>query len=160
MRKERYNLCKKLIDEVKWNINLDTGEVIGERGGKGFIGNKGYLRLRVRVNGKNTDFKVHEIVAIAGGLNPSGTTIDHINSNKLDNRLCNLQLLSRADNSSKANKGSKSRFAKLSDNDVKEIKLLLLDGKLSQGCIGWLYNVSQSTITRINKGNTWKDIQV
>lgn len=50
--------------------------------------------------------RVHRLVWTAfNGFIPDGLTIDHINSNCSDNRLSNLQLLTREQNTSKAAKG-------------------------------------------------------
>lgn len=107
MNKERYDMCKKLIEEGRWNIDLAKGVVIGKRGSIGRPdGSNGYLKHTICYMGKNYNFRDHEIIAIAGGMYPVGVTIDHINGNKLDNRLCNLQLLSNADNIRKSQVGT------------------------------------------------------
>lgn len=68
---------------------------------------KDYLLLNLYKNGKKKQFLVHVLIYTSfNGPIPDGMTIDHINSIKSDNRLENLQLLSGADNSRKANNKS------------------------------------------------------
>ena len=64
---------------------------------KGYDTGDGYLKVCIKQKNKS----IHQLVAAAFIENDQPDlkdTIDHINSNKLDNSLCNLQWLSRADN--------------------------------------------------------------
>lgn len=66
--------------------------------------NRGYLRVPLVKNGRRKLAHLHRIVAEAFIPNPKGLTdVDHINGNKLDNRVENLQWMSRGDNLRKAN---------------------------------------------------------
>lgn len=102
MNRKRFELCKKYIEDGGWIIDLDKGIVTGKKGSTGCVDATGYLILGIGYEGVVVNFGVHEIIAVAGGLIPIDTTIDHINGDKLDNRLCNLQLLSNVDNVKKA----------------------------------------------------------
>lgn len=166
MIKDRYELCKRFIAEGRWEIDLENGIVTGKFGSKGTPDGSGYLQVGVSYNSKCYIFKVHEIIAIAGGLDITNTTVDHINCNKQDNRLCNLQLLSRESNISKAHlgkegsKGSVNGYSRLTEEQVAEIKMMLIDGRLSQTCIAWLYDVSISAISAIKHNRLWKHVEV
>ena len=153
MRKDRYELCKKLIEKGQWQIDLETGIVTGKRGSHGRLNNSGYLEVGVTIEGKCVNFTVHEIIVIAGGLNPTDATIDHINSNNQDNRFCNLQVLSLFDNLSKGAIGNK-RAAKITESDAYNIRQLLSEGK-TQKYIASMYNVDQSLISLIKNNKIW-----
>ena len=71
---------------------------------------RGYIQVNLSKDKKILNKKVHQLVAMAF-LNhiPDGTyrlVVDHINNNKLDNSLQNLQLITNRENCSKDRKGS------------------------------------------------------
>lgn len=84
---------------------------------KNNIGTTGYyfVILRDRKGNKKT-IKVHQLVAIAFlGHIPNGhkLVVDHIDNDKLNNNLSNLQIITNRQNSTKENKGS-SKYAGVS----------------------------------------------
>lgn len=69
----------------------------------------GYLHVTLNKNGISKNVKIHQLVAVAF-LNfiPDGThkfVVDHIDNNKLNNNLQNLQLLNNRQNCSKEKRG-------------------------------------------------------
>lgn len=63
---------------------------------------KGYKIVSLSKNGKWKSFLIHRLVYGAFvGIIPDGYQIDHINNNKTDNRLQNLQLLTVSENNKK-----------------------------------------------------------
>ena len=60
---------------------------------------KGYLAVQLRKDGKGKSYYVHRLVGLAFIPNPQNLeTIDHIDGNKLNNDVSNLQWLSRTNN--------------------------------------------------------------
>lgn len=85
----------------------------------------GYMQVVLNYNKKKKSLKVHQLIAIAFlGHEPCGLdlVVDHINNDKLDNRVENLQLISHRENVSK-------------------------DKKSSSGCIGVSWDKSRSKWT-------------
>lgn len=57
-----------------------------------FIGNSGYYQVKLRINGRQVNKSLHRLLAETFIPNPNKfRTINHINGNKLDNRLENLE---------------------------------------------------------------------
>jgi len=66
----------------------------------------GYYKPTLYKDGKYKTFRLHRLVWEAfNGAIPDGMVVDHINFNRADNRLSNLQLLSRGDNARKRSDG-------------------------------------------------------
>lgn len=87
----------------------DDGQVLGWHKGhyarrklKPSISRCGYAMQKVQIGGKTVNKGIHRMMAETFLLNPLGLTdVDHINGNKLDNRLENLQWLTHQENCKK-----------------------------------------------------------
>lgn len=61
--------------------------------------NKGYLQVELRKDGKRKGFLVHRLVVTSFiGPIPKGMEVNHINEDKRDNRLENLELVTHKEN--------------------------------------------------------------
>jgi len=95
---------------------------------------KGYLRLCLQHDGRPVSVMAHRLVyRVATGLIPEGLTINHKNGNKTDNRPMNLELATPQQqalhsvytlgkNRTLFQHGERHRMAKLTNNDVEEIR--------------------------------------
>jgi hypothetical protein len=86
------------------------------------IDSSSYYYVGFSKNGKGKKFRIHQLVAMAF-LNhiPCGhkIVVDHINTNRLDNRLENLQLISNRENISKDRKNKSSKYVGVSWHKIK-----------------------------------------
>tara|TARA_S200002703_G_C3717764_1_gene220507 strand:+ start:216 stop:725 length:510 start_codon:yes stop_codon:yes gene_type:complete len=124
-----------------------------------------YMIVGLRSNGKTKQHLVHRLVMAAFvGECPEGHEVDHIDGDKTNNRLENLEYVTRQENSDRAiamglrdNKGEKHGRSKLTEQDVRDIKDRLWNGE-SQSSIAADYPVGTTTISHIYTGFTWKHI--
>ena len=123
----------------------------------------GYLyQIMKRNNGKHMKISVAKIILTTFQGTPPKDMIDptteHINSQRTDNRIDNLTWLERSENSStrkNTGKGESNSKAKLTENQVRRICELLVEGKMTIVEIAKKYNVDPSCISSIKQHRNW-----
>ena len=131
------------------------------------IDTKGYEKVTLS-NGNRCDTKrVHRLIleTFKPHVNMIDLQVNHIDGNKLNNHLTNLEWLTRRDNMLHAqdiglidNRGERSPNATLSETDVLEILQRLDTGELQKE-ITLDYGVSQQCVSKINRGLTWRSVK-
>lgn len=129
----------------------------------------GYLRLELADKfGKSKMHSVHRLVAKAFLTNTDQKPqVNHIDGVKSNNVISNLEWCTAFENTQHACDtklresyiGETNPKAKLTAIQVKEIKRLLTEKKLSQTQIAKLFGVSRSAISLIKIGKNWNHIQ-
>lgn len=116
-------------------------------------------------NSKDKSITVHRLVATHFIPNPlSLPEINHIDGNKHNNHVSNLEWMTHKDNVQHAvdnnltNKGEKSFLSKLTNDKVLEIRNLKENENLSYRKISILYGVKPNTIKSIILRKTWRHI--
>lgn len=88
-------------------------------------------------------------------------TVNHIDSNKKNNHISNLEWMERGKNSSiRKNKGQGilNHEAKLTEEQVEEVCVYIVNTNMSFGDIAKIVGVHSSTINNIVRGENWKSI--
>lgn len=139
---------------------------VKERIIKPYIGNNGYYTVSFSVNGKTKSILAHRALAIAFIPNPQGKhQVNHIDGNKLNNSLSNLEWATGAENIQHAyNVGLRARGegvkgSKLTQKKVLIIKKLLISKKYSMKRIGKAFGVSGTIISLIKSKKKWKHVK-
>jgi hypothetical protein len=140
----------------------DKGRVRSFKSGKAKIlklgkDGSGYPIVCLYKNGRGYWFLVHRLVAEAFlGFPEDMLEVNHKNGVKTDNRVENLEWLTRSDNHKHAIKTG-LRKTKLSENQVLEI-LDMLDAGVPQTEIAEIFNIAQSTVSMIKSGRRWSHL--
>ena len=151
-----YGSIRSLDHYVKSKVNkrIQYGRVR-----KPQLSKKGYLQISIIKNGKKLNTGIHRLVAIAFIPNINNyEQVNHIDSNKLNNNVSNLEWCTNKQNADHATKnnlrrcnyGEKHHMTKLKDKDVFNVRKLLSLGK-TQTEIARIYNVSNTAIYYISK---------
>ena len=131
----------------------------------------GYVQVGLQKEGVAETHLVHRLVALAFlGPCPVGTEVNHKDLNKHNNRIENLEYVTRSDNHRHAYRnganfyspipnhyGEKIGTSKLTDDLVKTIITRCLAGE-PQSVVARDYGVSGPAVTHIMSGATWKHI--
>lgn len=126
---------------------------------------KGYRVVSIRNGDVKKQCRVHRVIWIAkNGIIPDGLVVDHINNDKLDNRISNLQLLTAKDNSTKASKdglylsGNENPVTVLPEEKRIEVALMYQTGEFTMRQLAERYGISKSRVQQIVKTYGWTDI--
>ena len=102
---------------------------------KPILEKSGYYNVFLYKNSKSKNFKVHQLMAVCF-LNhkPCGfkIVVDHVNNDKLDNRIENLQLVTNRENNSKGKKNKTSKYTGVSKHKStgKWVSYIRINGKV------------------------------
>jgi hypothetical protein len=133
------------------------------------LNNSGYLRVAISAHQLHKYLYVHHLVTLTFiGQRPDKADVNHKNGIKTDNRVANLEYITRADNMKHArenglhdNRGEKQWNSKLTEEQVREFRLA------HNTCgIGYEYlsliaqdlGVSERTLRDVLEGKTWRHI--
>lgn len=127
----------------------------------------GYLQMnfsRCDGTGKSKTILVHKLIAMTFLENPNNLeNINHIDGNKQNNAIENLEYCTRSENLKhafamglhKARKGEESPRAKLTNEQAQEVRKLYREKRISQQKIAGFFNVSQRTVSKIVNGKRY-----
>lgn len=128
---------------------------------------QGYLTVGLSCNGIRRTFKVHRLVCISFIPNEKNLPqVNHINGIKDDNNISNLEWCSSRDNSKHSYDmglqdkmfGESNGRSKLKESCVVKIRSLLNDNDLTQKEIANMFNISNSQVSAIKTGRSWRNI--
>jgi len=141
---------------------VDSGRILRRRGGNGYD-----VAVLFR-NGVRNQRLVHRLVVEAFvGIIPTGLQVNHINGDKLDNTLSNLEIVTPSQNTTHAYrvlnciprpKGESHSNAMLSEDQVRSIRREYGGGSETLGKLGAKYGVGISAIWLIVKRKNWKHL--
>lgn len=129
----------------------------------------GYWYVHLFCKGKARCIRLHRLVAEAFLDNPNGySQVNHINGDKSDNRVVNLEWCSQSQNMRHAMRtglwnpiGENNASAKLKSADITAIRAQYVKGDARFGAKGLakVYGVTDVMIGKIVRGENWKAIR-
>lgn len=156
------------LGRVKRKFSIDNGgRRLKERILKGARQNNGYVYVSLCGATGVKQMRVHRIVAEVFIPNPEEKPfVNHINGNKEDNRVDNLEWVTGSENMRHAYvtglqiplKRESSPSAILNETQIIEIRACYIprDSKYGQSALSRKYGVSRSCIEDIVHGRTWR----
>ena len=129
------------------------------------LSDRGYLVVNLRKNNKGFKRPVHQLVLETYvGFCPNGQECSHLDENKLNNSLDNLEWWSKAKNvrwsylcGRRGMTGENNPIAKLTESDVLSIRESLMRGITGRD-LAIVFGVSAKTISNIKLNRAWKEV--
>ncbi len=121
----------------------------------------GYFQFKITFGGKPFNVSVHRTIWIAAnGAIPDGLEVDHIDEDKSNNTLGNLQLKTHQENATRSaykSRGELSTRAIFSSADVIEMRRRHAEGEPLRS-ISKSFNTSPQAINTIVKRRSWRHL--
>jgi hypothetical protein len=128
------------------------GRVLSQR-----INNR-YYQVMLSFDGLRRNIEVHTLVAMAFlGERPLGHDVNHIDANPLNNRLANLEYVTRTGNMQHASRMGRLR-SKVTPDMVRAIRVAA-DGAETHREIGRRFGLSRPQTSKIINGDSWRSVQ-
>lgn len=126
---------------------------------------QGYTRYKIFIEGERKSLLGHRIVAMTFLPNPDNLAeVNHIDGNRSNNNLSNLEWVSREGNQQHAfrtglnsNKGSKNGKAEMDETTSRQMYLELLSGKTILE-VSKEFGYSKSSLSKLKAKVTWAEI--
>lgn len=150
---------KFIIDDCGNIFDVELG-----RYKKQYENKKGYMKVHFYINGKDKGFFVHRLVLMT--FNPTDgmdkLQVNHIDGNKKNNTLSNLEWCTNAENQAhayriglhKRESGEQNPSAKLNESEVIQIAEMIMCG-IPHKKIAENFNISAITISAIRSKRIW-----
>jgi hypothetical protein len=129
------------------------------------VNDHGYKRVHFKVGDQAKTFDVHRLVALAFIGKPNGLQVNHIDGNKLNNHVLNLEYVTASQNTQHAydmglvcRTGENNGRSKLTKEDVLKIRELYSLGNFTQKQLGEMFNVAYGTVKKIINRERWSHI--
>lgn len=168
---DKDQLILEAIKDGHLIVDVEKGIVYRTRGSKGVkldypeiingVNMNGYKACKLVLNGYKKMVRLHRIVWISkNGPIPDGLMIDHINRNRIDNRIENLRLVNSKENAQNKDSlcGENNPCAKITSEQAEEIRNIYKNSDMSVRDIADLYNIGKSQIHNIVSSYSWKHI--
>lgn len=127
----------------------------------------GYVTTSITDYGGDRIKGMHRIVATVFIPNPNNLPeVNHIDGVKTNNRVDNLEWVSKKENQQHATKvlgkrvGADCYIHKLTEKEVLDIYELCKEGELTYKEIGMNYGISDYTVGHIARGISWKNLKL
>ena len=149
---------------TKYYINKN-GDVFNKHGDpiKPFLSSSGYLMVSVQINGIRKHMYIHRAVAETFiATIPDNMEVNHINRDKLDNNVFNLEIVTHHENidhfwESKKGKEETKIIGRYSEDTIRDICMMLQDNYLIKEIASKL-NIPKHIISYVKSRKYWTDI--
>lgn len=160
-------MLKKLIKGYENYCVREDGVVFNVRTGRRLapdVSNRGYLRITVCKDNRPKKFTIHRLVAELFIPNPHGyKTVNHINGDKSDNSIDNLEWMSQEQNQEHARltglcpKGELNGMSKYSEQLIHRVCELIQAGKVRNEVLA-ATGITKSSFDDIRRRKTWRHV--
>lgn len=168
MKKEKFEILLKLLD--RWDININQGTIKTKKGEKHYKNEHGYFVVGTTYNGKNIVFSVHQIICAKAGYNLVDKVIDHIDMDKTNNCISNLEVITHQENATRCAingvtrktraKAENHGNTKMTNTDVEYIKKCLNENSKGVCELAKMFGISHSRISEIKSNKTWRSVGI